>query len=85
MLACSIYHDILSIESWIVKLYAAASEMRDSESHSSRVETVIELYKRISRGWKKKSLLSVQPLKRVSTEFQAQGICRTNCRISSKC
>ena len=53
MLACSIYHDILSIESWIVKLYAAASEMRDSESHSSRVETVIELYKR-SRGVEKR-------------------------------
>ena len=47
------------------------------------LEAVIELYKRISRGWKKKSLLSVQPLKRVSTEFQAQGICRTSCGTSS--
>ena len=59
-----------------------SSEMRDSESQS-RVEAVIELYKRISRGWKKKSLLSVQPLKRVSTELQAQVIFRTNCGTSS--
>ena len=40
----------------------------------NRVEVVSSEWalQEISRGWKKKSLLSVQPLKRVSTEVQAQ-------------